>query len=255
VSAVRTTPILLPDAGGTWLSDRLRKRLLALDYPDFARCVCRLLEALGYEDARPAGRDEWKGYNRPGGGGWDLEASLPGGIAPRRVVAQIKQYDGLRVHQRSVDELRGACLRAGASEGLLVTTSGFSEVVRRAALSPAPTGPMVAPVRLIGAEELLALMIRHRIGVRRRGLYKRGLIGKRRSDTDRLDDSLEIDEVFFASTATPKMEQMHRHRRPTLPGLTLPGLRVSIQILSRPCPGEKPKGEKPKGGHGLKGGR
>lgn len=260
MNAVRTAPTPAPDAGGTGLSGQLRKRLLALDYPDFARCVCRLLEALGYEDARPAGRDEWKGYNRPGGGGWDLEASLAGGIAPRRVVAQIKQYDGLNVHQRSVDELRGACLRAGASEGLLVTTSGFSEVVRKAAASSG-LAALVAPIRLIGGEELTALLIRHRIGVRRRGP-----VGKRRSDTDRLEtdgldglgiDELEIDETFFASMAIPQMERRHRHSCPTLPGL-----RVSIQILSRPRPGERPKGGRntkkeldTRGGRDLKGGR
>ena len=166
VSASRTAPTPMRDAGNTQISEQLRKRLLSLDYPDFARCVCRLLEALGYEDARPAGRDEWKGYNRPGGGGWDLEASLPGGLAPRRVVAQIKQFATLTVHQRSVDELRGACLRAGASEGLLVTTSVFSEVVRRAAMSPAPAATAIAPIRLIDGENLAALMVRHRIGVR-----------------------------------------------------------------------------------------
>ena len=99
-----------------------------------------LLEALGYEDARPTGRRAWKGYNRPGGGGYDLEAVLPGGMAPRRVVAQIKQFDALAVHQRSVDELRGACLRAGAAEALLVTTSAFSDVVRRQAAT-AGTAP------------------------------------------------------------------------------------------------------------------
>ena len=110
------------------IADLLRSRLLALDFPAFARCVCHLMDALGYEDAHLAGRREWKGYNRPGGGGYDLEATLPGGMAPRRVIAQIKQYDTLAVHQRSVDELRGACLRAGAAEGLLVTTSAFSEV-------------------------------------------------------------------------------------------------------------------------------
>ena len=37
------------------------------------------------------------------------------GLAPRLAVAQIKRFDGLNVHQRSVDELRGACLRRGGS--------------------------------------------------------------------------------------------------------------------------------------------
>ena len=238
MSAARTAPTPMPDAGHAQISEQLRKRLLTLDYPDFARCVCRLLEALGYEDARPAGRGEWKGYNRPGGGGWDLEATLPGGLAPRRVVAQIKQYATLTVHQRSVDELRGACLRAGASEGLLVTTSGFSEVVRKGALLPAPAGTVIVPIRLIGGEELVALMLEHRLGVRERGWYaKRG----RENERD-----LDIDEPFFTRLTGSGSER--RHSRPTLPGL-----RVTVQIHSCPCPKEQRR--HPKAGGAAEGGR
>lgn len=171
------------------LTQQLRHRLLALDFPAFARCVCRLMEVIGYEDAHLTGRREWKGYNRPGGGGYDLEASLPGGIAPRRVVAQVKQYDRLTVHQRSVDELRGACLRAGAAEALLVTLSTFSEVVRSSAASDT-SGREIAPVRLMDGEELIGLLIRHRLGVRERGLVKRKLV---------------IDEAFFRSITAPSI--------------------------------------------------
>jgi len=184
-----SSPRFAPTPGT--IADRLRRRLLALDYPAFARCACVLLEALGYEDARPAGRREWKGYNRPGGGGYDLEAVLPGGLAPRRAVAQIKQFDRLAVHQRSVDELRGACLRAGAAEALLVTTSAFSDVVRKQAALPDRAGALVAPVRLIDGQELLGLLIRHRLGVRETiGVREQGRGGTRR---------LEIDEAFFES--------------------------------------------------------
>ena len=175
------------------IADRLRRRLLGLDFPAFARCACVLLEAIGYEDARPAGRREWKGYNRPGGGGYDLDAALPGGLTPRRVVAQIKQFDQLAVHQRSVDELRGACLRAGAAEALLVTTSAFSAVVRKQAAAPNPSGALVAPVRLIDGQELLGLLIRHRLGVRENIDVHAGLRSGMRH--------LEIDEAFFRKLA------------------------------------------------------
>ena len=47
----------------------------------------------------------------------------------RKVIVQGKQFDTLTVFQRSVDELRGTCLRAGAAEALLITTSAFSPVV------------------------------------------------------------------------------------------------------------------------------
>ena len=191
------------------ITDQLRGRLLELDFPAFAHCVCRLLDALGYENTQPNGRREWKGYNRPGGGGYDLEATLPGGLTPRRVIAQVKQYDALAVHQRSVDELRGACLRAGASEAVLVTTSTFSEVVRRSgfgrefAASPEVASILVAPVRLIDGEELMRLLIRYRLGVRERGFGKIKL-GRMR---------LEIDEGFFRSIAAPSVGKLLAPRR------------------------------------------
>jgi len=205
------------------VADRLQRRLLALEYPAFARCVCSLLEDLGYEEARPAGRHEWKGYNRPGGGGYDLEATLPGGVASRRVVAQIKQFDGLRVHQRSVDELRGACLRAGAAEALLVTTSAFSDVVRSRAASPHPSGTLVAPVRLIDGEELLGLLIRYRLGVRERG----------QGEARRLD----IDETFFRKVTAPiEKPPISLHRSPSLHSPDWQGLRVTVRIFRSGSP-------------------
>lgn len=179
------------------IADQLRQHLLALDYPAFARCVCVLLDVLGYEEARQSGRQEWKGYNRPGGGGYDLEATLAGGLVPRRVVVQIKQYDTLNVYQRNVDELLGACLRSGAAEAILVTTSSFSKVVQRArsaisdaATVEAPNG-WIAPVRLIDGRELLGLMIRHRLGVRETN----------KGGTQRL----AIDETFFGAIAAKKV--------------------------------------------------
>lgn len=262
MSAVRTAPALLADDGRASLASRLRVLLLAMEYQAFARCICALLEAIGYEDARPAGRAEWKGYNRPGGGGYDLEANIPGGLAPRRMVAQIKQFDSLNVHQRSVDELRGACLRAGASEALLVTTSAFSEVVRKAALSPDPAGGLVAPVRLIGGEELLALIVRHRIGVRQGGRRfcrkchaRTGVFGTDGLDKDGLNtDGLEIDEAFFRGLAGPARPAAPRRERPTLP--VRGGWRITVQVFSRPFFQERHEGRtSDRDGGNMEGGR
>ena len=181
------------------LAEQLHSRLLNLDFPAFALCLCRLLQALGYQDVHLAGRREWKGYNKPGGGGYDLEATLhgsllPGPLSARRVIVQIKQFDGLHVHQRSVDELRGTCLRVGAAEALLITTSAFSKVVRAGATAPGNAGSPVAPVRLMDREELIALLIHHFLGVKKdksstiKNLKGKKLAGKR----------WEIDDTFFA---------------------------------------------------------
>jgi len=252
------------------IAAQLRSRLLALDFPAFARCICCLMEAIGYEDANLTGRREWKGYNRPGGGGYDIEAALPGGNAPRPVVAQIKQYDALTVHQRSVDELRGACLRAGAVEGLLVTTSVFSEVVRNAAVLPNAAAPLIAPIRLIDGEELVSLLIRHRLGVKERDLKERDLIGKQGFDEQgfgglrflatrkrlvhtRVNKSvkkLEIDEAFFRSIAAPSIvgpsiASPSLPRSPQRRGSAVPRWRVTVQISS----GQSSSGNvRPKGG-------
>ena len=202
------------------IADLLRRRLLALEYPAFAQCLCILLEALGYEEARPAGRQEWKGYNRPGGGGYDLEAILHGGLATRRAVAQIKQFDSLNVHQRSVDELRGACLRCGAAEAILVTTSAFSNVVLRHAAEANAASTPVAPVRLIDGKELLGLLIRYRLGVRERV----------QGGTRRLD----IDESFFSMVGALPAREMDA--RTSAGEAAKPKWRVTIRVSSVSCP-------------------
>lgn len=227
MSAVRFAP-----TPGT-IADLLRRRLLALDYSDFARCVCLLLEVVGYEDAVLAGRHAWKGYNHPGGGGYDLEAVLPGGLIPRRVIAQIKQYDSLQVHQRSVDELRGASLRTRAAEALLITTSAFSKVVRGSEIAgslaglPDIAGPLGAPIRLIDGKELLGLLIRHRLGVRERN--RGGVL------------HLEIDEDFFGNLTprgnmdtfrTKTVGTISSHNLTAERGSAPPRWSVTVRILS-----------------------
>lgn len=166
----------------------LRRRLLLLNYHAFAQCLCRLLTRLGYEDVAGAGRTRWKGRNRAGG--YDIEAFLPAGVGRRPVIVQAKQFDALPIFQRSVDELRGACLRAGAAEALLITTSAFSSVVRQ---NTAQIGPQVAPVRLLDGEGLLDLLLRHRIGVREEKGEGPDVLGGAPDVSHRL----RIDEAFF----------------------------------------------------------
>lgn len=167
---------------------RLRRQVLALDYAGCSKLLCRLLEELGYEQVRPAGRTSLRGYNRRGGGGWDLAATLPAGVGSRRTIIRLKhsprQHSGpepIPVHQRCVDELRGACLRAGAAEGLLVSTGAFSLTARRLTVRD-QSG--VAPVRLVDGEELLDLLLAKRLGVREACVFP----GRKR---------LEVDEGFF----------------------------------------------------------
>jgi hypothetical protein len=138
---------------------QLHQRLLALPFDAYLKLVSLALTRLGYQDIALAGRTDWKGHNRAGG--FDLIATLPGGLHPRRVVIQAKQFDAAsRIFQRQADELRGVAIRAGATEALLVTSGPISRAIDRTALE----FPL-APVRLIGGDDLLSLLIRFQIGV------------------------------------------------------------------------------------------
>lgn len=175
------------------LRETLLRKLLGLNFHAFARCICLLLGSLGYEEVELAGRTYWKGRNRKGG--FDIAAAalaapaavLPApssgrsGLGKRRVIVQVKQFGKeSSVYQRSVDELRGVCLRVGASEALLITTSSFSPAIDQRRLLGAP----VAPVRLIDGEYLIDLMIQQRLGVQEDGT------GRARK--------LVVDDVFFS---------------------------------------------------------
>ncbi len=264
------------------LAEQLHGRLLDLDFPAFALCLCRLLQALGYQNVHLVGRREWKGYNKPGGGGYDLEATLPGSLLPgspstRRVIVQIKQFDGLRVHQRSVDELRGTCLRVGAAEALLITTSAFSKVVRAGTAAPSGAGSPVAPVRLMDGEELIALLIRHRLGVKEHSasVKKYGLASLRRggnqasmSEQRAGTEHWEIDDTFFAelalASAILSKELPAKRQSPTTPPNSTPKQnatpmqnlmqwRVTVRISSSPEGDKQKKVEQKDKGHQKEG--
>jgi len=195
---------------------QLRRQMLALSYHAFAQCLCLLLSKIGYEDAGLSGRTGWKGRNREGG--YDIEAWLPAGVGRRRVVVQAKQFDALPVFQRSVDELRGTCLRAGAAEALLITTSAFSPVVERhAAEAPMP----VAPVRLLDGDALLDLLLRHRVGV-----------WEEAGATPDEPLRLGIDRAFFHDLSHDFAGNGRRAVVPRPRGGTAPRWLVTIQVAS-----------------------
>ena len=107
------------------IPEQLHERLLELPFDAYARLIALLLERLGYENVVAAGRSDWKGRNHSGG--IDLLAALPGGLTPRRVVVQLKQFDSTsRLFQRHIDELCGVAIRSRASEALLLTTGPVS---------------------------------------------------------------------------------------------------------------------------------
>jgi hypothetical protein len=142
------------------LHAELRERLLALPYRAFLQTVIHLLGAQGYGRVVPAGRSGFKGRNRAGG--WDLEAQDRIDGETFRCIVQAKQIGARAIYQRQVDELRGAALRAGADEALLVTLSTFSPPARLAVLA----GAWLSPVRLVDGQGLVEQMVEHQVGIR-----------------------------------------------------------------------------------------
>ncbi|MBB6050733.1 restriction endonuclease [Armatimonas rosea] len=183
------------------LRSRLHEQLTAGNFHLFASVCQDVLKAIGCQEVRLAGRLRFKGKNQ--GGGYDLEATLPGPL-PRPVVVQLKQFRSQRVFQRSIDELRGAALRAGAAEAILITSGPLSRVLQdtRAKLTKSPV-----PVRLIDGQELLDLLLAHEIGVMQ------------------IEETLVFDDAYFARLAKACVDQglqeSYRKVRDKSPTLTI----------------------------------
>jgi restriction endonuclease Mrr len=135
----------------------LREQLEQMAFGAFSRIMKRMLYRSGYLAVQPTGRKHKRGKTRHGG--LDLTARSMTELASSLTLVQLKQYRRT-VSRRFVDELRGAMLRRGADQGLLLTLSRFSKVAHQAA-----TDSSIAPIRLIEGEEILDLLFAYRIGV------------------------------------------------------------------------------------------
>ena len=136
-------------------SQTLQEELLSLSFHAYEECLRQLLVSLGYADVKLMGCRV--GSRKTTHGGLDVQAYTEVGVTRLPIVAQVKQYTE-RVPRRFVDELRGAMLRAGAGQGILITTSTFSQAAKRAVAVD-----RTAPIRLIEGEELVSLLIQNRI--------------------------------------------------------------------------------------------
>lgn len=141
------------------LAETLRLRMVWLPYSAFALCMERLLLKLGYAEIKASSRHSLKGPNNLSG--IDLIAYFDTGIGIEPTAVQLKRYKGPRhVPSRFVSELRGTMLERGIPQGLIISTTTFSEEGKQAAASfPG------RPIRLIDGLELGRLMLEYRIGV------------------------------------------------------------------------------------------
>ncbi len=179
----------------------LRGRILQLPFDAYLKLLALLLEKLGYQDVRLTGRTDWKGRNR--GGGFDLTANLPGGLSPRRVIVQAKQFDTTsRLFQRQTDELRGAAIRVGASEAVLITSGAVSSAIDVAGLSLA-----ILPVRLLDGERLLELLTIHQVGVTPNGVLDEALFRRLESEATGNRQSDCTGATFLVTVGVKKISQ------------------------------------------------
>jgi len=158
------------------LEDQVAVHLSWLSFAGLERAVELLLASKGYKEVRIVGCQNWRG--RSNYGGIDIVARMEAQMTHSLVLVQVKQSGP--VQRRFVDELRGAMLRHGASQGIIVSTGEFS----RAALDSAQMFPG-RPVRLISGKDLAPMFIRAGLGVRPKPLEPKCC------------PKLVLDELFF----------------------------------------------------------
>jgi restriction system protein len=140
------------------LHDQLLERILNSPPVFFERVVIDLIVAMGYGGSRA---DAGQRLGKSGDGGIDgivNEDALGLDI----VYLQAKRYaQGNGVGEEAIRGFSGALLRRGASKGVFVTTSHFSDAAREFVKAVAQQR-----IVLIDGDELTRLLVKHGVGIR-----------------------------------------------------------------------------------------
>jgi len=132
---------------------RLHEQLLAMPPVEFEQLIGRLLGAMGYENVTVT--------RRSGDGGIDVVADIEMGILQLRTAVQVKRMKG-NVQRPVVSQLRGDMALLDVDQGMIITTSGFSQGAKDVARVR-----NVTPITLIDGDHLTDLLIEQGIGVHR----------------------------------------------------------------------------------------
>jgi len=133
------------------VKQQLVQHLLAMDPGDFEKLVGRLLGAMGYENSKVTARGA--------DGGIDVLADRQMGILRVRTAVKVKRTTE-DVGPPVVMQLRGEMMVVpGVNQGMLITTSGFSEGA--AEVAQAANAPLIL---LVDGDALGELLIEHEIG-------------------------------------------------------------------------------------------
>lgn len=119
----------------------------------FERLVVDLLEKMGYGEGRTVGRS--------GDGGIDGIINQDA-LGLEKIYIQAKRYTSGSVGEPEIRNFAGSMIARGATKGVFITTSGFSNTARQTAANVSQRNETI---RLVDGNELAQLMIRHGVGV------------------------------------------------------------------------------------------
>jgi restriction endonuclease Mrr len=181
-------------SGHDALQERLQEELLTcirrLSFPAYCHLVRLLLYRSGYTsvqviepsqlgDGNPAADTSPARLLYSG-----LLAVSHTDMASALTLVRVKQAKGAPVSRRFVDQLRGAMLRLGAEQGLLIATGRFSRYAAQSA-----TQPPLPPVRLIDGALLCRLLAERRLGVQ--------AVGPSRERASEGEGGSELNDIAF----------------------------------------------------------
>ena len=177
VSLVDSSPLELMDAASqlhlSTVSSQLLRRIRD-ENPEFLEvAVLKLLHAMGYGDSE----DDLEHLGGSGDGGVD-GLIRQDKLGLDQIYIQAKRYESGTIGRPDIQRFSGALSGKGATRGVFITTSKFSEEARQYVV--ALPGQKVV---LIDGQQLVALMIQHKVGV----------------EVSRSFELFEINENFFGS--------------------------------------------------------
>lgn len=142
--------------------DRLGQLLHSMPAKRFESLVMELLLAIGFDEST------LQVTTYQGDGGIDVVGVYrAAGLTEVNVAVQAKRWKG-NVQAPTVTQLRGSL--QVHQQGIIITTSDFSIGARKEAVAPNKTH-----ITLINGEQLIEMLIRHRVGVRERTLLVNAL--------------------------------------------------------------------------------
>ena len=166
--------------------DRIADELLRLlkdsvSWRGFELLCKQMLSAIGFIDVKV---NEYKPYQ--GDGGFDgtglLRASPDNPVVSTSVAFQCKRYKTALVGDPVIRDLQAVVgVRNKAEKGVIITTSDFTGIARKA------VGDGNTRIELINGEQLVRLMVDHLVGVKRVTV----------KDHKGEEETLEVDRKFF----------------------------------------------------------